>query len=96
MASHLSIRLQRDAKPVEAAITGANVQGGSRRRDALQVGDLAEVFDTDGWGPDGVWLRGTVYQLLPDGRYRVSCIGGGMTDVSSEQIRPCASAPIAA
>jgi hypothetical protein len=54
------------------------------------------VFDTDGWGPDGVWLRGTVYQLLPDGRYRVQCIGGGMTDVSPEQIKPCAAAPIAA
>jgi|ERR1700719_3318268 hypothetical protein len=95
MASDLSIQLQRDAKPVARAIAGANIQAGSSR-DALQVGDLVEVFDTDGWGPDGVWLRGTVYQLLPDGRYRVQCIGGGMTDVSPEQIKPCAAAPIAA
>jgi hypothetical protein len=96
MASDLSIQPQSDTKPVATAITGAHAQGGSRCRDALQVGDLVEVFDTDGWGPDGVWLRGTVYQLLPDGRCRVSCIGGGMTDVSPEQIRPCAAAPIAA
>jgi len=56
------------------------------------------VFDTDGWGPEGVWLRGTVFQLLPRGRYRVSCISGGMTDVSPDQIRSCApaQAPIAA
>ena len=96
MASGLSIQLQRGAKPVARVITGAQVQAGSRCGDALQVGDLAEVFDTDGWGTEGVWLRGTVYQLLPDGRYRVSCISGGMTDVSPEQIRPCASALIAA
>jgi hypothetical protein len=95
MASDLSIQLQSDAKPVARAITGANVQAGSNR-DALQVGDLVEVFDTDGWGPAGVWLRGIVYQLLPDSRYRVSCVGGGMTDVSPEQIRPCAAASIAA
>ena len=59
----------------------------------LCIGDSVEVFDTDGWGIDGVWLRGTVYQLLPRARYRVSCIGGGMTDVSAEQIRPCAPVP---
>jgi hypothetical protein len=65
---------------------------------ALRVGDPVEVFDTDGWGPEGVWLRGTVFQLLPHGRYRVSCIGGGMTDVSPDQIRPRARAraPLAA
>jgi len=43
----------------------------------LRVGDLVEVFDTDGWGDEGAWLRGTVYQLLPRGRFRVACIGGG-------------------
>jgi hypothetical protein len=63
-----------------------------------RVGDLVEVFDTDGWGVEGAWLRGTVYQLLPRGRFRVACSGGGMTDVSVDQIRPCATArtPIAA
>jgi hypothetical protein len=62
------------------------------------VGDLVEVFDTDGWGFEGAWLRGTVYQLLPNGRYRVACSGGGMTDVSPNQIRSCTRAlqPIAA
>ena len=59
---------------------------------SLRVGDLVEVFDTDGWGVEGAWLRGTVYQLLPRGRYRVSCLGGGMTDVSADQIRPCPAA----
>jgi len=53
----------------------------------FRIGDLVEVFDTDGWGFEGAWLRGTVYQLLPRGRYRVACLGGGMTDVSSDQIR---------
>jgi agenet domain-containing protein len=64
----------------------------------LRVGDLVEVFDTDGWGFEGAWLRGTVYQLLPRSRYRVACVGGGMTDVSPDQIRPCtpAQAPLAA
>ena len=52
------------------------------------VGDLVEVFDTDGWGFEGAWLRGTVYQLLHRGRYRVACTGGGMMDVSPDQIRP--------
>jgi len=92
MASDRSIRLRRDPKRL------------SNRRRVLQsgwtlrVGDPVEVFDTDGWGPDGVWLRGIVFQLLPRGRYRVSCIGGGMTDVSPDQIRPCApaQAPLAA
>lgn len=55
----------------------------------VKVGDLVEVFDTDGWGADGAWLRGAVYQLLQDGRYRISCVGGGMTDVSSAQTRVC-------
>ncbi|MBV9017563.1 MAG: hypothetical protein JO213_15440 [Alphaproteobacteria bacterium] len=54
----------------------------------LRVGDMVEVFDTDGWGFEGAWLRGTVYQRLPHGRYRVACLGGGMTDVSQDQIRP--------
>ena len=64
----------------------------------LRVGDLVEVFDTDGWGDEGAWLRGTVYQLLPCGRFRVACLGGGMTDVAADQIRPCppARTPIAA
>jgi len=64
----------------------------------LRVGDVVEVFDTDGWGFEGAWLRGTVYQLLPNGRYRVTCSGGGMTDVSPDQIRPYTRAqqPIAA
>jgi hypothetical protein len=57
----------------------------------LRVGDPVEVFDTDGWGFEGAWLPGTVYQLLPHGRYRVSCTSSGMTDVSPDQIRPCAS-----
>jgi len=66
--------------------------------DLLRVGDLVQAFDTDGWGPEGAWLCGTVYQLLPRGRYRVACSAGGMTDVSADQIRPCAPvrAPIAA
>jgi hypothetical protein len=65
---------------------------------ALRVGDRVEVFDTDGWGVEGAWLRGTVYQLLPHGHYRVACLGGGMTDVSPDQIRRCAPAraPLAA
>jgi hypothetical protein len=50
----------------------------------LQVGDLVEVFDTDGWGVEGAWLRSTVYQLLPRGRFRVACSAGGMTDVSAD------------
>jgi hypothetical protein len=54
----------------------------------LRVDDLVEVFDTDGWGVEGAWLRGRVYQLLPRGRYRVACLGGGMTDVTADQIRP--------
>jgi hypothetical protein len=64
----------------------------------LRVGDLVEVFDTDGWGDEGAWLRGTVYQLLARGRFRVACLGGGMTDVSADQIRPYppARTPIAA
>ena len=64
----------------------------------FRVGDQVEAFDTDGWGDEGAWLRGTVYQLLPRGRFRVACLGGGMTDVSSDQIRPYppARTPIAA
>ena len=92
MASDRSIRLRRDPKRL------------SNRRRVLQSGwtlrggDPVEVFDTDGWGPDGVWLRGIVFQLLRRGRYRVSCTGGGMTDVSPDQIRPRApaQAPLAA
>ena len=65
---------------------------------SLRIGDLVEVFDTDGWGFEGAWLRGIVYRLLPNGRYRVVCSGGGMTDVSADQIRPCTRVrqPIAA
>ena len=54
----------------------------------FQLGDLVEVFDTDGWGFEGAWLRGTVYQALHNGRYRVACSGGGMVDVLPDQIRP--------
>lgn len=92
MASDRSIRLRRDPKRI------ASRHRGSQSGWVLRVGDPVEVFDTDGWGPEGVWLRGTVFQLLPRGRYRVSCISGGMTDVSPDQIRSCApaQAPIAA
>ena len=92
MASDRSIRLRRDPKRL------------SNRRRVLQsgwtlrVGDPVEVFDTDGWGPDGVWLRGIVFQLLRRGRYRVSYTGNKMTDISPDQIRPRApaQAPLAA
>ena len=92
MASDPSIRLRRDPNRI------ASRHRGSQSGWVLRVGDPVEVFDTDGWGPEGVWLRGTVFQLLPRGRYRVSCISGGMTDVSPDQIRSCApaQAPIAA
>ena len=92
MANDRSIRLRRD--PRRFSSRGRVSQSGW----TLRVGDPVEVFDTDGWGPDGVWLRGIVFQLLPRGRYRVSCIGGGMTDVSPDQIRARApaQAPLAA
>ena len=92
MGSDRSIRLRRDPKRFSSR--ARVLQSGW----TLRVGDPVEVFDTDGWGPDGVWLHGIVFQLLPRGRYRVSCIGGGMTDVSPDQIRPRApaQAPIAA
>ena len=92
MASDRSIRQQRGPKRI--ATRDRALQSGW----VLRVGDPVEVFDTDGWGPEGVWLRGTVFQLLPHDRYRVSCLGGGMTDVSPDQIRSCAPgrAPIAA
>ena len=92
MASDRSIRLRREPKRFSSR--SRLTQSGW----TLRVGDPVEVFDTDGWGPDGVWLRGIVFQLLPRGRYRVSCIGGGMTDVSPDQIRPRppAQAPLAA
>ena len=92
MASDRSTRLRRDPKRLSSRGPGSQSGG------TLRVGDPVEVFDTDGWGPEGVWLRGIVFQLLPRGRYRVSCIGGGMTDVSPDQIRPRApaQAPLAA
>ena len=92
MGSDRSIRLRRDPKRFSSR--ACVLQSGW----TLRVGDPVEVFDTDGWGPDGVWLRGIVFQLLPRGRYRVSCVGGGMTDVSPDQIRPRApaQAPLAA
>src|SRR5437588_6980366 len=62
MASDPSIRLRRDPKRI------ASRHRGNQSGWVLRVGDPVEVFDTDGWGPEGVWLRGTVFQLLPRGR----------------------------
>src|SRR5436305_14439691 len=86
MASDRSIRLRREPKRLSSR--SRLTQSGW----VLRVGDPVEVFDTDGWGPEGVWVRGTVFQLLPRGRYRVSCLSGGMTAVSPDQIRSSAPA----
>ncbi len=51
------------------------------------VGDDVFALDNDTPG-DPLWLRGKVYQLLSNGKFRVSLLSGGITDVTIDQIKP--------
>lgn len=59
----------------------------------MEVGDRVEVIDTDS-PVEGLWLPGTVMKVLTNGKLRVACDCGGITDVEGEaEVRPLASPP---
>lgn len=52
------------------------------RAGAIRVGDRVMIWDCDGFGEEGAWLRGTVGWRLGRGRFRVLLDCGGVLDGS--------------
>lgn len=53
----------------------------------MNIGDRVLACDTDGFGIEGAWLPGTVYAVLKNGKYRISCDCAGMLDVDDSGIK---------